>query len=174
MILEIMSDKMKALFLGRFQPFHCGHFQVVADIAKSAEYVVIAIGSAQLSHSQNNPFTAGERYEMISRSLNAAEIDNYYIVQLEDLNRYSLWVSHVVSHAPVFDVVYAHNPLSIRLFKEGGFEVVKLDLLKPDEYSGSNIRKKIIEGGEWQNLVPRQVAEVIEEIDGVKRLKELV
>jgi nicotinamide-nucleotide adenylyltransferase len=174
MILEITSDIMKALFLGRFQPFHCGHFRVVADIAKSAEYVVIAIGSAQLSHSINNPFTAGERYEMISRSLDAADIDNYHIVQLEDLNRYSLWVSHVVSHAPPFDVVYANNPLSIRLFKEGGFEVVKLDLLKPGEYSGSNIREKIIDGGNWEELVPKQVAKVISEIDGVKRLKELV
>jgi nicotinamide-nucleotide adenylyltransferase len=174
MILEILSDKMKALFLGRFQPFHCGHFKVIADIAKSSEYVVIAIGSAQLSHSLKNPFTAGERYEMISRSLNADGIDNYHIVQLEDLNRYSLWVSHVVSHAPPFDVVYAHNPLSIRLFKEAGFEVVKLDLIKPWEYSGTNIRKKIIEGGNWEELVPKQVAEVISEIDGGKRLKELV
>lgn len=165
--------KMKALFLGRFQPFHLGHFNVVSEIAKDAEYIVIAIGSAQLSHSKENPFTSGERYTMISRALKATSIDNYHIVSIEDLNRYSLWVSHVVSHCPKFDVVYAHNPLSIRLFKEGGYKVVKLKLINPKLYSATEIRRRIIAGEKWRKLVPDEVAMVIDEIKGIDRLKEL-
>jgi nicotinamide-nucleotide adenylyltransferase len=168
-----MSDKMKALFLGRFQPFHCGHFQVIKDIVKEADYVVIAMGSAQHSHSSVNPFTSGERYEMISRTLKANEIQNYHIVLLEDINRYPLWVSHVVSHSPKFDMVYAHNPLSIRLFSEAGYEVVKLELLEPSKYSGTEIRRRIKEGEEWRDLVPREVAQVIDEINGEDRIKDL-
>jgi nicotinamide-nucleotide adenylyltransferase len=164
---------MKALFLGRFQPFHCGHFRVIENVVKEAEYMVIAMGSAQKSHSNSNPFTSGERYEMISRTMKAHGIRNYHIVLLEDINRYSLWVSHVVSHSPKFDVVYAHNPLSIRLFSEAGFEVVKLDLIKPTKYSGTEIRRMIKEGEEWRALVPQQVAQVIDEIDGVERITEL-
>jgi len=113
---------MRALLLGRFQPFHNGHLKVVKDIAKEAEYLVIAIGSAQYSHSKENPFTAGERYTMITKALKSEGIENYHIVTIEDLHRYAAWVSHVVSHTPKFDVIYAHNPLSIRLFKEGGSE----------------------------------------------------
>lgn len=164
---------MKALFLGRFQPFHTGHLEVVAEITKKADYLVIAIGSAQYSHSLENPFTAGERYTMIFRTLKAQGIKNHYIVTLEDLHRYSVWVSHVVSQTPKFDVVYAHNPLSIRLFKEGGFKVEKLKLIQPDKYSGTEIRRRIIEGDEWKNLVSSEVVKVIEEIDGVKRIKDL-
>jgi len=168
-----MSDKMKALFLGRFQPFHLGHFRVIENTVKEADYIIIAMGSAQKSHSSSDPFTSGERYEMISRTMKAHGIQNYHIVLLEDINRYSLWVSHVVSHSPKFDAVYAHNPLSIRLFREAGFEVVKLDLHRPATYSGTEIRRRIKEEKEWRDLVPDQVAQVIDEIDGVERIKEI-
>jgi nicotinamide-nucleotide adenylyltransferase len=165
---------MRALFLGRFQPVHCGHFKVIKEISEEADYVVIAIGSAQLSHSKANPFTAGERYTMIDRALKTEGIDNYHIVPIEDLNRYSLWVSHVVSNTPKFDVVYANNPLSVRLFKEAGFKVVELDLYKPEKYSGTHVRKEMIEGEAWRDLVPKKVVEIIDEIDGIRRLKELI
>lgn len=164
---------MRALLLGRFQPFHNGHLKVVRDIVKDAEYLVIAIGSAQYSHSLENPFTAGERYTMITRVLTAESIENYHLVTIEDIHRYAAWVSHVVSQTPKFDVVYAHNPLSLRLFEEGGFKVVELKLYEPGRYSGTEIRKRMIAGEQWRELVPKGVAEVIDEINGVERLKDL-
>lgn len=164
---------MRALLLGRFQPFHNGHLKVVKEIVKDAEYLVIAIGSAQYSHAIENPFTAGERYTMISRVLIAEGIDNYHLITIEDLHRYAAWVSHVVSQAPKFDVVYAHNPLSVRLFKEAGFKVVELELYEPEKYSGTEIRRRMMAGEEWRNLVPKAVVELIDEIDGVERLKDL-
>ncbi|MEE9152233.1 MAG: nicotinamide-nucleotide adenylyltransferase [Thermoplasmata archaeon] len=164
---------MRALLLGRFQPFHNGHLKVVKEITEDADYLVIAIGSAQYSHSLENPFSAGERYTMISRALMAQGIENYHLVTIEDLHRYAAWVSHVVSQSPKFDVVYAHNPLSLRLFTEGGFTVVELKLHEPGKYSGTEIRRRMIAGEEWRNLLPKEVVEVIDEIDGVGRLKDL-
>lgn len=40
-------------------------------------------------------------------------------------------------------------------------------------YSGTEIRKKMIEGDDWRQLVPTAVAEVIDEIDGVTRLRNV-
>jgi nicotinamide-nucleotide adenylyltransferase len=164
---------MRALFLGRFQPFHLGHLKVVSDICEKVEYLVIAMGSSQYSHLPENPFTSGERYTMISKALWAKGIKNYHIVQLEDLHRYAIWVSHVVSHTPKFDVVYAHNPLSIRLFKEAGFTVVELELIEPDKFSGTEIRRRMACQEEWRDLVSAEVAKVIDEIDGERRLRDL-
>ena len=70
---------MRALFVGRFQPFHLGHFKVIQEIFGSYEPVII-IGSAELSHTTADPFTAGERYEMISRSLMDAGIKDFWII----------------------------------------------------------------------------------------------
>lgn len=164
---------MRALLLGRFQPLHLGHLKVISDIVKESEYIVIAIGSAQYSHALENPFTAGERHTMIARTLKARGIEGHHIVGIEDIHRYAVWVAHVVSQTPNFDVVYAHNPLSVRLFSEAGYKVIELTLYEPERYSGTEVRRRMIEGEDWQSLVPVEVAAFIEKIKGVERLRTL-
>ena len=44
----------------------------------------------------------------------------------------------------------------------------------PQKYSGTEIRRRMIAGEPWRDLVPKDVAEVIDEIGGVERLKDLV
>ncbi|MEM3079801.1 MAG: adenylyltransferase/cytidyltransferase family protein, partial [Thermoproteota archaeon] len=51
----------RGLFIGRFQPFHLGHLKAVEYIINRVDEVIIGIGSAQYSHTLENPFTAGER-----------------------------------------------------------------------------------------------------------------
>jgi len=85
----------RALIVGRFQPFHLGHLNMVRKVIEECDKIIIGIGSAQFSHSTSNPFTAGERHLMISRSLEDEEIFDYYLIPINDLNIYSEWVSHV-------------------------------------------------------------------------------
>ncbi|MCL2891135.1 MAG: nicotinamide-nucleotide adenylyltransferase, partial [Methanomassiliicoccaceae archaeon] len=101
-----------SMIIGRFQPFHNGHLEVIRKISEASDNMTIGIGSAQYSHTVNNPFTAGERYLMISDTLKDAGIDNAYIVPMEDLNRHSVWVAHIVSMSPPFSVVYSNNTLT--------------------------------------------------------------
>ncbi len=65
---------MTAFIIGRFQPFHKGHLEIIKTILKDNDHVIIGIGSAQFSHTLTNPFTAGERYLMISNTLEANNI----------------------------------------------------------------------------------------------------
>ena len=162
-----------SLVVGRFQPLHQGHMDVIRKCASESEHLVIGIGSAQSSHDPNDPFTAGERYLMINNSLEDEGIRNYSIVPMEDLNRYSVWVAHVVSRAPPFKRVYTNNPLTKRLFEESGFEVRNSPLYNRSIYSGTEIRRRIVQDEEWRSLVPKAVAEVIDDIDGVGRLKDI-
>ena len=57
------------LIIGRFQPFHNGHMEVLRKIFAECDHVIIGIGSAQYSHTDKDPFTAGERYHMIAEAL---------------------------------------------------------------------------------------------------------
>jgi nicotinamide-nucleotide adenylyltransferase len=59
----------RAFYIGRFQPFHLGHYSVITSIARDVDELVIGIGSAQKSHEPKNPFTAGERVMMIRHAL---------------------------------------------------------------------------------------------------------
>jgi len=162
-----------SLVVGRFQPLHKGHMDVIRKCAEESEHLTIGIGSAQYSHTPENPFTAGERYMMINKTLRDEGIDNYSIVPIEDLNRYPVWVSHVVSLVPPFKRVYSNNPLTRRLFQEAGFEVRASPLYNREIFSGTEIRRRIVNNEEWRSLVPSPVADVIDAIDGVERLKQI-
>ena len=92
---------------------------------------------------------------------------------MEDLNRYSVWVAHVVSLVPPFKRVYTNNPMTRRLFEEAGYEVRRSPMYNRSVYSGTEVRRRIAAGEEWRPLVPEAVAEVIDAIDGVGRIKDI-
>ena len=163
----------RALYIGRFQPYHKGHHAVIREIASEVDEIIICIGSAQRSHEIENPFTAGERYLMISKSLRAEGINNFYIVPILDVNWNAVWVSHVEALIPPVQVVYTNNPLTQRLFKERGYEVRTPMLFNRKSFSGSEVRRRMLCGENWEELVPPAVIEVIREISGVERLREL-
>jgi nicotinamide-nucleotide adenylyltransferase len=162
----------RAFYIGRFQPFHLGHYSIICSIAKEVDEVVIGIGSAQKSHDPENPFTAGERVLMIRHALEDANV-KHYAIPIEDLQRNAVWVSHIISMSPPFNVVYSNNPLVIQLFKEANIDVRQPPMFNRKGYSGTEIRKMMIEGNEWRQLVPPAVAEVIDEIGGVERLRNV-
>lgn len=163
---------IRALFLGRFQPFHKGHQSVIERIATDVDEIIIAIGSAQWSHDFKNPFTAGERIMMITHALERLALTKY-VLPIEDIQRNALYVSHIVSLTPPFDVVYSNNPLVKELFETAGFSVRTTPLASREQYWGTHIRQQMIEGEAWRNGVPLVVAQVIDEIDGVERFRRI-
>lgn len=160
---------MRGLYIGRFQPFHLGHKAVLKKILEEVNEVVVVMGSAQDSHTPQNPFTAGERLDMIYGALRDLRPMSY-VIPLQDVDRNAIWVSHVVSMAPRFDLVYSNNPLTEDLFIEAGIQVRKPPMYRRDLYSGTIIRNLMLQGGDWRSLVPEEVASVIDSIGGVERL----
>ena len=135
--------------------------------------LIIAIGSAQESHTRKNPFTAGERILMIKVALAQAGIANYMIIPIIDINRYAVWVAHVESLVPPIDIVYTNNQLTKQLFSERGYKIKLPKLYDREKYSGTKIREMMLNDEDWKALVPVGVAKVIDEIGGVSRMKEL-
>lgn len=165
---------MRALYVGRFQPFHLGHLAILKKILKEYYEVIIIVGSAQYSHTLENPFTAGERIQMITETLDEEGISTrVYVIPIDDIHRHSVWVSHVEALAPPFDAVYSNEPVTIRLFKEAKYTVNNTALLERDTWSGTEIRRKILHDETWEDSVPPAVARIIKEIDGIARIKEL-
>jgi nicotinamide-nucleotide adenylyltransferase len=136
---------------------------------------IIVIGSAQFSHTLHNPFTAGERVTMIRLALDEVKIEpsKYYLVPVRDLRIHDLWVSHLVSQTPRFEVVFSNEPVTSRLFKEAGFRVEPIPFYDRETYSSTEIRERVVNGESWEKLVPASVAAYIKTIFGDERLKEL-
>lgn len=161
--------------MGRMQPVHQGHLQVIKRILEEVEEVIIGIGSAQLSHSIKDPFTAGERVMMLSKALAENDIpaSNYYIMPVQDIECNSLWVAHMEMLTPPFEHVYSGNPLVQRLFIEKGYQVTQPPLFNREIYSGTEVRRRMLADEEWEKLLPESVVNVINEIKGISRIKHL-
>ena len=165
----------RALYPGRFQPFHLGHLEAVKHVLSESSEVIVMIGSASQSHTLENPFTAGERASMIKLALDEAGVDpsTCFVIPVTDLQVHSIWVSHVCSFVPRFDVVYSNEPLTRRLFIEAGFTVKPIPFFKRKMCSATEIRKRMLQDSSWEELLPKSVARYIREIQGVERLRDL-
>jgi len=159
------------LFVGRFQPFHRGHLADIKAALKECDELIIAIGSSQESHTPDNPFNFEERVRMIEDTLIAEGVEHYTIFAVPDINDDSRWVEHVETLVPKFDLVYTGNKKTEDLFKQRYHKVRRVEMVSG--VNSTTIRKWMIGDRGWKSLVPEQVAAYIEQIDGVKRVKEV-
>jgi len=58
-------------------------------------------------------------------------------------------------------------------FKEAGFRVENIPFYHRKKYSATEIRNRILNNQSWEGLVPKSVAQLIKETDGVERLRDL-
>jgi len=170
-----MNSKLRGILIGRMQPIHRGHIQVIKKILEEVDEIIIGIGSAQLSHELKDPFTAGERIVMVSQALAEENIhpSRYYIIPMEDINFNAIWSAHVKMMTPPFSIVYSGNPLVKQLFSEEGYTVKNPPLFDRLHLSGSEVRRRILSDENWQELVSKSTVEIMNEIKGIERIKNL-
>jgi len=167
---------LRGLYVGRFQPPHKGHVEVIKRIMKEVDELIIVVGSAQVSHTFENPFTAGERVLMLKESLVSAGVDmsKVYIIPIPDIAMNHVWPRYVTLFTPPFHVVYTGNPLVRRLFEEANFKVKGHEMILREKYSGKYIRRLMLKNDpKWEELVPEPVVKIIKEINGIERLREV-
>lgn len=169
------KKKGRALFIGRFQPFHKGHQHAISELLKKHEEVIIAVGSAEDAFTGPNPFTTGERVDMIRSSFLKGDLSRMIIVPIRDVNDNRVWVDHVVSYVPNFETVYSNNMLVKMLFSQVGILVSQTRLSERDNgKEGTQIRHLMAEGNpEWQRHVPPKVASYLNSIGAEERMKKI-
>lgn len=163
---------MTSLFVGRFQPFHLGHLKSIEYVLRLADDLVIGVGSARQKNTLENPFSYGERVEMIESSLKCDK-SRFVVKPIPDFGDEGKWVSHILENFPKFDVVYSNAPREKKIFRNAHVQVRSVPLYDRTLYNGSEIRRNISSGQRWENLVPKETAEIIKRVGGVKRITEL-
>ncbi len=167
---------MRALFVGRFQPLHLGHIKAILEISKKYE-VIVVVGSAQESYMVKNPFTAGERTEMLINDKNFNGL-NLNVIPVADINNHAIWVKYIISLLPKFDVVYTRNPLTKILFEKDGFNVTAQEIYTNEYgkiYSGTDVRNEISSKNEdvWKKMISADTYKFIKAIKGDERIINL-
>jgi bifunctional NMN adenylyltransferase/nudix hydrolase len=92
-----MAQKIGFL-IGRFQPLHAGHRELIRIASKKCDFLYLIIGSAFRPRSIKNPWTYDERVQEIKQFLGHENIKNVVNVPVRDY-KYSdsQWISDICS-----------------------------------------------------------------------------
>lgn len=167
--------KERALFIGRFQPFHHGHYYALGKLMKKFDEVVVVIGSSEDCFSSENPFTCGERIEMLRCCFGRNDLARMIVVPVPDVNDNTVWVDHVLMHIPPIHEVYSNNQLVKLLFSKHGILVKSIDFHDRGAKEGAYIRKLMGNGdAAWKRHIPKGVVEYLDSIDAEKRIRKIL
>lgn len=161
----------RALFIGRFQPFHNGHLHVAKSLSKKFDELIIGIGSSREKNTSQNPFSYDERKQMISKTLKNFKISNFKIFPIPDLFDDYKWIKYILKNLPKFDAAYSGNDWTLRCFKKHKIKAVKIKLV--EDLSSTKIRKLMAQNKNWEKFVPREVAKYIKKTGRLNLIKIL-
>lgn len=166
---------MKALIVGRFQPFHKGHRYLIEKADNDFEEVIIGIGSSQKSRSERNPLTFEERRSVIEECYPGIRTFG-----VKDLGHDLKWVEEIESKLKNLGIkeperevtAVGMNDWTRRCFRKAGYPLQTYKVLKPGPYSGSEIRNRILNRKDWSSLVPNCASQKLQDLDFEKILRE--
>ena len=144
------EQKAIHLFIGRFQPFHAGHFSNVQKIlADPDNHLLIGIGSSQESKTDRNPYTYDERIAIIEKKLQEHNLQNYEFFAIPDINNAEKWAEHVLALCPKPPQFLHTGSSSVKHCFEISQAKNKPQIIDIDRsvipISGTQIRKKLLQ-----------------------------
>ena len=165
---------------GRFQPFHNDHLDYVKKALARCEHLIIGITnpdpetikeeetSSHRHRDESNPFTFFQRMSMIRGTLVDEDVplERFSFVPFP-IHHPEKWRYYLPGREEVtlFIRVFSDwEQTKVDRFRENGWTV---EILDPGESKGieaTNVRKRFGPNGNWEELVPKAVAEVIKEI----------
>ncbi|MCC7197811.1 nicotinamide-nucleotide adenylyltransferase [Candidatus Peregrinibacteria bacterium] len=170
---------MKALFIGRFQPFHKGHLSVVEQAVKENTHLYIGIGSTQYNYEPYNPLTTSERIQLIEAALKEAKIprEKYSIIPVPNIENFALWPRHVELYIPPFQKLYTGSSIVAELFHDYNKTLKKpyeiIPVQKTYKICSTEIRTAMLKNKPWEKHVAQATAKLLNEWQIPKRLKTI-
>jgi nicotinamide-nucleotide adenylyltransferase len=168
----------RALFVGRFQPFHSGHLSVIRALADEGyDEIIIAIGSAQYHHAPTNPFSFAERKAMIEQVLATEQnLPSITIIAIPDIHDDDQWVNHIntiVQQAVgEYEAIYTGNDWVKQLFIKSQINNPTLSIKPVNQVimiDATTIREDIRQGGDtWKQYIHPSIQEEVNQ-----RIREL-
>jgi len=164
---------MIGVFVGRFQPFHKGHFLAIKWILKKTKKLAVFIGSLQEFNTFKNPFTFEERKKILEKVFLKRKLKNVFFYGICDFLNDDLWTKKILKTLGRKDiVVFTQNPWTKRCFEKFKIKVLPHPLFL-NGISGTEIRERIALSKKWEDLVLPEVVEFLKKIKAKERIKFL-
>lgn len=175
-----------SVMIGRFQPVHSAHIEIIKKSLSISEILIIVIGSDNIPRTPKNPFTSQEREQMILASLPQDLWKRIEFVRVKD-STYNTqnWVRTVQTEVStiasrkigwrdkVSTVLVGHHKddssFYLDMFPQWQFEEIELI----NDLHSTNIRKDLFATGEISISLPSGVARFLAEFTNTEEYKTL-
>ena len=172
--------------LGRFQPFHLGHEYMLESASNWRNEnnpnapLIIAIGSSNRPQNLRNPWTYEERSQMIETWTKSAQIKNFQICSIPDIEDPPNWVTHASQYHGQAGALVTTDMGTAELYTASGWDVILLPLEQRERFEGWRVRetaRMLSTIGDQDairevlgTLIPMPVLEHLIETNGLHRL----
>jgi nicotinamide-nucleotide adenylyltransferase len=153
----------RAGMVARWKPVHLGHASVLRALVLHADCLLVGLGSSN-RYDVRNPFTAAESEEMIRAIL--PDAPDLRFITVPDLGNGPRWRLMVADLMGPLDLFVTANPF-VRDLMQDLFPVLHpAALLRAEErrrLDGTTVRYAMARGEGWRDLVPPEVARLLDE-----------
>ena len=133
-------------------------------MAKLCGKVIIVICNTQASGTDDDPFSAEDRKEMIQQTLQAEDLIPKYDIEfreIEDMKDDAIWADAICQACGEISTVWTGDDKTKACFEEKGIEVK--DIVLVPGISGEDIRAKMkAKDKSWTQQVPAEVMKFID------------
>jgi len=152
------------VYIGRFQPGHLAHIQIIEKAQAMAKHVLILVGSANQPRTIKNPWTWRERSEMIFAALPNG--DNVIIEPLSDIvYNDAAWLEQVQEKVISLNcsnkedkigiIGHSKDETSFYLKSFPQWEMIDVDII--DDLHATDIRTSMFESKDFNNVVGKKL-----------------
>lgn len=179
-----MTKKYDAIvFIGRFQPLHNAHVEIIRRAAELAEKVIIVVGSANQPRTFKNPFSYGEReyliqdtYEFGTPLIVASNYDTIYNDDAWAVRVQNIVAKHTNKQDKIGIIGHKKDESSFYLDMFPQWELVEVDLI--EDLSASQIRQlyftKDYNPNFIRSVVPNNVLEYLNEFAKTEEYEQIL
>ncbi len=155
-----------ALVIGRFQPLHNAHAELLQQAFASAQNVIVALGSHRTAPNIKNPWTTAQREAMIRAALPKEQHARLYFVYLRDyLYNDNLWAAELQAQIDAITrdeksiVLIGHRKDSSSYYLESFPQWEFQDVPQRLPLNATRLRENYFRGERgWENDVPPAVS----------------
>lgn len=143
-----MTKKYDAIiFIGRFQPIHNAHVEIIRKASELTDKVIVVVGSANQPRTFKNPFSYEERENLIQETLMTLETElivepNYDTIYNDDawaVRVQNIVAKHTTEDSKVAIIGHKKDVTSFYLDMFPQWDLIEVDLI--EELSASQIRQ---------------------------------
>lgn len=165
---------------GRFHPFHHGHLEYALSAFQRCDHLIVGITNPDPSLIIQEPsdperhlpaanfFTFFERQRMVRAALAEAGCDAHQVSVVPfPIHHPERWRFYCPPGTTQFVRIFsAWGREKVERFQAMGWPVVVLDEGEKKQVSGTEVRRRLVMGQGWEELVPVAVARILKEIGG--------